>query len=143
MTSAPAIGFEYRPSRRLAWLRRVVTALALAAVLLCGLAWWWKLLLVAVVPVAEFVRWRVSEARPVAAGWSADAGWTLRMSDGRDESAILRGSRVLGGCVMLQLTGERRSHGLWLFPDNSDADTRRRLRMRLEAMASSPAVEAS
>lgn len=139
MTSAPAIGFEYRPSRQLAWLRRGVVVLAVAAVLSCGLSGWLKLLLVTLVVLVQLVPWRRREIRPVAAGWSADGGWTLRLSDGRDESVALRGSRVFGGCVMLKLAGERRSHGLWLFPDNSDADTRRRLRMRLDAMGRGPA----
>src|SRR6185312_15641125 len=70
MTSAPAIGFDYAPSR---WLRRVlllVAALAVLAVMLCSLPLWIRLALVVVVLLAAR-RTHRQLALPVvaAAGW--------------------------------------------------------------------------
>ena len=133
MISAPAIGFEYRPSR---WLPRLLLAIAILAVLaalLSGFSWWLKAaLLVAVVLVAYRAvrRWSISPVR--AAGWSGEGGWSLRLADHSDLPATLASFRVLGACILLRLRvaplGEQ---VLLLAPDNSDADIRRRLRMRL------------
>ncbi|WP_108473074.1 protein YgfX [Rhodanobacter thiooxydans] len=133
MTSAPAIGFEYRPSR---WLRRtlvLVAALALLAVALSALPMWLKLLLAVLVLLATWHALRRLAAGPVvAAGWGADDAWTLRMRNHDDMAATLASSRVLGAFVLLRLrTAERGMQVLLLAPDNSDADIRRRLRMRL------------
>jgi toxin CptA len=136
MTSAPAIGFEYRPSR---WLPRglaTVAALAVVAVVSCALGPWLKLLLAAVVLLATWRAMRQWVASPTAAaGWSADNAWTLRRLDHEDVPATLASFRVLGAFVLLQLqTAERGAQVLLLAPDNSDADIRRRLRMRLATM---------
>ncbi|WP_198670254.1 hypothetical protein [Dyella sp. C9] len=76
---------------------------------------------------------RFEHGRIVAAGMASDGSWSLRLRDGQDVPARLSGFRVLPGRhVWLGL----RAPGLgWqpllLAPDNSDEDTRRRLRMRL------------
>ncbi|WP_243039959.1 protein YgfX [Dyella sedimenti] len=138
MTSAPAIGFEYRPSR---WLRRVVWPLALLA--LCSL--WLSavpmaakitLSLAAVAAVrralARFGRTAVS-----AVGLGRDGNWTLHTRDGQDVPATLVGHRVLASqYVWLWLQASQLGRvPLLLGPDNSDADIRRRLRMRLAVAA--------
>ncbi len=138
MTSAPAIGFEYRPSR---WLRRLPAAAAALAVLAigaCGLAWWLKAAATAAVLVAAASAWRKAARSPVrAAGWRGDGDWSLRLDDGADVAARLASCRIYGGTVLLRLAAPgRRPWPLLLAPDNLDADTRRRLRMRL---ASGPA----
>jgi toxin CptA len=59
-------------------------------------------------------------------------GWTLHGRDGADEPATLLSHKVVRNAVLLRMASRR--HGkltLWLMPDNTDADTRRRLRMRL------------
>ena len=134
MTSAPAIGFEYRPSR---WLGRVLVPMALlaiAAVWLSAIPGVLKVLVTAGLiaaawrTLARFVR---SPVR--AAGWSQRSGWTLRMADGEDTSASLLAFRVAGERMVWLCLGVQ-GHGtvsLLLAPDNSDADIRRRLRMRL------------
>ncbi|MDO1527421.1 hypothetical protein QMK61_01120 [Fulvimonas sp. R45] len=133
MTSAPAIGFEYRPSRLLPRLLAAALMLALLAIAGCGLAGWAKLLLA----VAALACWLRAILRPgdtgvTAAGWAGDGGWTLRRAGEGDVATILSSSRVLGAFVLLRLRdGERRTATLLLGPDNSDADIRRRLRMRL------------
>lgn len=137
MTSAPAIGFEYRPS---AWPRRVrlsVGALALVAVLVSGLGFWLKTSAVVVVLLSQLLTGRYVEASPVAVGWSADAGWTLRTHSGIDQSAELKSWRVVGAGIVLNLVYGSVKQTLWLLPDNCDADTRRRLRMRLATLPSS------
>lgn len=135
MTSAPAIGFEYSPSR---WLPRLLTALlalVFAAIALSGLSLPWKALL-----ALAALACRVRVARPprlavTAAGWAGDGGWSLRRADGTDAAARLASFRVLGAFVLLRLrVGRHDGAVLLLGPDNSDADIRRRLRMRLAAV---------
>ena len=135
MTSAPAIGFEYRPSGwlpRLLWLLAVLALLALA---LAGMPVGLKWLLAALVAglVWRAVRWH-RRTPVVAAGWSAEGGWSLRFADGSDAPAMLASFRVLGAAILLRLRTAAGEQVLLLAPDNSDADIRRRLRMRL-AMA--------
>jgi len=142
MTSAPAIGFDYAPSR---WLRRVVllvAALAALAAMLCSLPLWIRLALVVVVLLAA---WRTHRqlAWPVvvAAGWGSGADWTLHMADNEDVPAALLSFRVLGPFVLLRLRAvDRGVHALLLAPDNSDADIRRRLRMRLATVTPGEAL---
>jgi toxin CptA len=138
MTSAPAIGFEYRPSRLLRRALLLVASLTLLAVALCALSPWLKLLLATAVSLATWQSVRRLAVTPMAAaGWSADNGWTLRMTDHEDVPAMLASFRILGAFVLLRLqTEERGVQVLLLGPDNSDADIRRRLRMRLATMQS-------
>ena len=142
MTSAPAIGFEYRPSRLLPRALIVVAALAVLAVASCALESWLKLLLVVAVLVATWHTVRRLAANPIAAaGWSADNAWTLRLLDHEDVPATLASFRVLGAFVLLRLqTAERGAQIVLLAPDNSDADIRRRVRMRLATMQPDEAV---
>ena len=136
MTSAPAIGFEYRPSRRLQRALLALATLVVLALALCGLAGWLKLLLAAGVLGATWQAIRQLARSPVrAAGWSADASWTLHLHPHQDVPATLASFRVLGSLVLLRLrTAEQGVQVLLLAPDNSDADIRRRLRMRLATL---------
>jgi toxin CptA len=142
MTSAPAIGFEYRPSHLLPCLLWTVAALALIAIALSGLPSWSKALLAMLVLLASghaVRRWRTTPVR--AAGWQADGLWSLRFADGSDASATLASSRVLGPVVLLRLRAmPSGGHVLLLATDNSDADIRRRLRMRLAVAPARPAA---
>lgn len=142
MTSAPAIGFEYRPSRLLRRVLIAVAAVAVLAVALSGLALWLKLPLGLAVALATWRSVRRLAAVPVAAaGWSAENDWTLRLIDYKDVPATLASFRVFGDFVLLRLqTVERGVQVLLLAPDNSDADIRRRLRMRLATMQQGGAV---
>lgn len=133
MTSAPAIGFEYRPSHWLPRLLWAMSVLALLAIAATGFPVWLKLLLALVVAAAVFhaVRhWQGDSVR--AAGWGSDGNWSLRLASGDDAPATLASFRLLGDFILLRLQAP--THGrqvLLLAPDNSDADIRRRLRMRL------------
>lgn len=142
MPSAPAIGFECRPPRL---LRRAVVAMAVLALLSVGwsgLPWWGKLGLAVVVLAATWQTVRqLPRHRVVAAGWGADGQWTLRLVSGADVAATLLSFRVLGAFVLLRLRVPGLGvQALLLGPDNSDADIRRRLRMRLAIMQADAAL---
>jgi toxin CptA len=133
MPSAPAIGFEYRPSRHLRRALLAVAGLAVLAVWLCALPASAKVAVsgMVLVVVAHAAR-RVARTPVTAAGCSEDGQWTLHMSADTDVIATLSSFRVLGGFVLLRLrTTDQDVHTLLLGPDNADADIRRRLRMRL------------
>ncbi|GLQ95285.1 hypothetical protein [Dyella acidisoli] len=136
MTSAPAIGFEYRPSRWVPYLFIGITALAVAAILVSGapLPVRIALALVSIVLCVHAVR---RLRLPIyAVGWAGRSGWTLRGLDGADDAATLASFRVMRQVVLLRLVSGRYGKlTLWLMPDNSDADIRRRLRMRLAVLA--------
>jgi len=136
MTSAPAIGFEYRPSWLPGGALTLVSCLALLAIGLCGLDLWQKALLAVAVSLAAARAVRRLAVVPVtAAGWSSDSGWTLHLPGHDDVPATLDSFRVLGPFVLLRLkTPQHGVHVLFLAPDNSDTDIRRRLRMRLATM---------
>ncbi|MGY3039020.1 toxin CptA [Rhodanobacter sp. TND4EL1] len=142
MTSAPAIGFEYRPSPFLRGALILLAALALLATLSSMIPWWSKVLLGALVLSATSMALRRLAAGAVAAaGWSADQAWTLRLRNHEDVPATLGSFRVLGGFILLRLcTDEQGVQVLVLGPDNSDADIRRRLRMRLATIQPGEAV---
>jgi toxin CptA len=142
MTSAPAIGFEYRPSRLLRRILIVVAILGVLAIVLCALAAWLKLLLIAGVLLGTWQSVRTMSVSPVvAAGWGADNDWTLHLSDHEDVPAALASFRVLGSFVLLRLsTAGQGVQVMFLASDNSDADIRRRLRMRLVTVQAGEAV---
>ena len=142
MTSAPAIGFEYRPSRWLRWLLWAVASLALVSVAVCALSVWLKVLLFAgvlLVTWREVQRW--SRSPVFAAGWGdAERGWSLQLAAHRNVPATLLSFRVLGEFVLLRLRTDIGVQVLLLTPDNSDADLRRRLRMRLATVQTDEAL---
>ena len=136
MTSAPAIGFEYRPSPGFRWVVVAVALLAIVALGLTDLAWWMKsaLAICVLMALSQCVR-RMAQLPVCAAGWGADDLWTVHLVTHEDVPATLTSFRVLGVFVLLRLkTTDRGSVTLLLAPDNSDADIRRRLRMRLATL---------
>ena len=143
MTSAPAIGFEYSPSR---WLPRLLAGMALLtllAILLAAVPFWLKYPL-ALMPVlaARYAVLRFKRSPVRAAGWSRDGSWILRFASGDDLPASLDSFRVVGDCIWLRLClAGGGSVVLLLAPDNTDADIRRRLRMRLALPARDEAAK--
>ena len=133
MPSATAIGLAYAPSR---WLQRammLVAALAVLGVMSCALPLWIRwVLTVAVLLATWWTRRRLLGSAVRAAGWGTQLEWTLRLADNEDLPAQLVSFRVLGRFVLLRLRARDPGvHALLLGPDNSDADIRRRLPMRL------------
>ena len=134
MTSAPAIGFDYRPSRWPVRLLAIVLALALSAIASSGAPWWLKLLLAAGSLALATHAVRHASRTEIAGVGLAGENWTLYAANRSEVPARLASCRVLRTCILLRLKAAGRVHVLLLAPDNSDADLRRRLRMRLAAM---------
>lgn len=135
MTSAPAIGFDYAPSRWPSILLTMLGLLSLVAIALSGVATWLAVL-VAMVAVAHVIvsMRRSAHNRVRQVLWRTDGGWQLDLHDDTAVEARLLQARVLAGAIFLRLRWAPRGQAaLLLFPDNLDADTRRRLRMRLSA----------
>ncbi|MGB3461010.1 MAG: protein YgfX [Rhodanobacter lindaniclasticus] len=136
MTSAPAIGFDYSPSRLLPRCLLLVATLAAIAVLVSALPAWLRAVTVVALALATWQAChRLRSTVVAAAGWSAESGWTLHTVDGEDHPASLASFRVLGDLVWLRMHSAQQGISvLLLAPDNSDADIRRRLRMRLATL---------
>lgn len=134
----PAIGFRCRRSPSL-------IALTLGIALLAALAAHWTgphpwlhrlLLLVALAFLAGALRGLL---RPGirAVVWRPEGGADITVRASATDAArvvqgAVQGGRVLGPLIVLVLRWPPRGRAhLWLLPDNLDADTRRRLRMRL------------
>ena len=133
MKSAPAIAFDYAPSRSLAAAIVAIALLALAAVALAGVVTWVKLVLVcAVVGYAAHSLRRHLRASMRRVAWHEAGHWRVSSADGDERTAELQHAVVRGGWLVLTLrTGSGERVALILGPDNSDADVRRRLRVRL------------
>ncbi|SEI83015.1 protein YgfX [Frateuria terrea] len=135
MTSAPAIGFDYRPSRVPRQLLAMVAALACVAIALSGVPLGFKLVLgTGVLFLALAAARRSARSRIAGVGYGSD-GWALYQADRSQLPATLLSHRVIGTCVLLRLQTDRATEILLLAPDNSDPDIRRRLRMRLAAQS--------
>ena len=143
MTSAPAIGFEYRPSRGFQRVLGAVAALAVLAVMLSALTVWMQAAVSVVVALASWrALHRMAHSPVVAAGWGDENHWSVHLASHEDMAATLASHRVLGPFVLLRLkTVENTEHALLLAPDNADADIRRRLRMRLATLQVEAAID--
>lgn len=140
MKQAPAIGFTCRVSWLLVVATLVVGLLALVAVqLVRGPAWLHHILHLATLAYVAAAVTGQLRPRVKALAWRADgtADITLRdsmVAEGRTVQGAIGSARVLGPLIVLTLRWPPRERAhLWLLPDNLDADTRRRLRMRLGA----------
>ena len=133
MKSAAAIAFDYRPSRWLLSAVSLLCVLALVALSLCAL----NVVLGVVLGAAacaysalELRRTLLSPARRLA--WHTAGHWRIAQAGGHAQVAELQHAVVRGEWIVLRL---QRSDGarcaFVLAPDNTDADTRRRLRVRL------------
>ncbi len=133
MKSVPAITFDYRPSRRLAAGIVAVALLALVAIVACGLNLWIRLGLVVV--VGAYVAWSLRsflQPRFDHVTWHSAGHWRLRDASGQEHVAEFVRAAVLGALIVLILRiGAQRKIPLLLLPDNCDAETQRRLRVRL------------
>jgi toxin CptA len=137
MRSAPAIGFECRPSRTLSVCIVVLTVLALVAIALSGLPLAVNAILVAGALVyGATALWRYRRPRVIALTWRADGSVSLRLAQragGQSEEVqgTLQDARMLGFIIVLHLRWPGGRAGVWILPDNLDAEPRRRLRVRL------------
>jgi toxin CptA len=142
MKSVPAITFDYRPSRWLLLALAVIAVLALFAVALCGLNPWIKLALAALtLAFALHTSRRLLHPLFVNVMWHSAGHWRLRDAAGREQAGELRHAVVLGAVIVLTLRVDpKRTCSFVLLADNGDAETRRRLRVRLARVDSKGAV---
>jgi toxin CptA len=140
--AAPAIGFAYRASRGLILATLATAMLAMIAVWLSGLPHWAHLALtLGIAGIAGAAFGNLLRPRVRSILWRADGGADLvlndRPSDNRREAqGAIQAMRVMGPLIALTLRWPPRERAhLWLLPDNLDAETRRRLRMRVGAAA--------
>ena len=133
MKSAPAIVFDYRPSRWLIAAVVVVTVVALSAVMFCAMPPWAKVVaaMLACAYAVLSVRW-FQRSSVAHAAWYAAGHWRLIDGAGIEHLAELQSGIVRGSWIVLRLRGNASRHAaLILGPDNSDAELRRHLRVRL------------
>lgn len=90
--------------------------------------------------------WRFLHPRVLGLSWRSDGSVSIRLasrSGGEEVQGELREARVLGLLIVLRLHWAPHGHAsLWLLPDNLDADTRRRLRVRLGGDGAGASVNA-
>lgn len=147
MTSAPPIGFEYRPSRALQAATAALVVLAAGAALGSDLPLSLRLGLIVVILVAairRFAGWQREVVRALV--WRSDGSCILRLRAGAggapvDVPAEMRAAQALGPLITLHLVWAPRGRAtLWLLPDNTGSDLRRRLRVRIRALSGSDAA---
>ncbi|MBO8085729.1 MAG: hypothetical protein J7D61_06800 [Marichromatium sp.] len=125
-----------RSSRLLLWILLVHT-LAVAVALALPLGHWrWALAALILLGAGFALLDRVHARLPwsiVAARWEADGGWRLWLRDGRELNARLSAASFVAPrlVVLHWRVGRLRRRSLVLFVDALDADTLRRLRVRL------------
>lgn len=143
MKSVSAITFELRPSWLLGLGLALLTGLALSAIWSSGLrnrpeAAAAVSLLCLVLLLRQLRSLFVSRWR--RASWDSAGNWLLLDADSAALPAELLAWHGLGTCLLLRLRAGGGRIRLVLLPDNLDADTRRRLRVRLQQSAAAPAV---
>lgn len=133
MKSVPAIAFDYRPSRGLLFGVLIIAGAALAAIVFCGLAAGWKFGLAALAAVYAGHAFRAWLRPPfVRVVWHSAGHWRLHDARGGEQAGEFAHAVTLGVLIVLVLKiATTRTAAFVLLPDNCDAETRRRLRVRL------------
>lgn len=132
MKSATAIAFDYRPSRWLFAVAIVIAALALSSIALSGVSAWAKASLCVVAGGwAGFALGRFWRPQITRAAWQMGGHWRVADRDGNEHVAELDHAVARGAWLVLNLHQGDKRVTLILGPDNTVADTRRRLRVRL------------
>lgn len=139
MTSVPTIAIDYRPSRVLLSGFLAIAACAALAIAACGLgpAWKWGL----AASAAAYTGWALRKflsppfARIV---WHSAGHWRLCDAHGDERAGEFVRAVVLGVFTVLVLrTATKHAVAFLLLPDNCDAETRRKLHVRLARPAPS------
>jgi toxin CptA len=143
MKSAPAIAFDYRPSRRVAAGIVVIALLALVAVALSGIdPWIGSAIGFAACGYAALALWRFLASAVRRVAWHEAGHWRILDAEGRERVAELQHAVVRGAWMAFALRlADGRRVGLVLAPDNCTADVRRRLRVRLARVGEVPAAQ--
>lgn len=134
MRSAPAIAFDYRPSRLIAVAGGIISALALLGIAASGLPMILKFVLSMLAlfyGVIHLRRYLDSNIVRLAHGAS---GWSLVDREGREWVVKLEDHVHRGLLMVLVFSGEDSPKRRFVFvPDNIDGKTRRRLLLVLAA----------
>lgn len=140
MKQPPAISFNYRSSRLLFGATIIVALLALLAIGMGAGPRWLRVALGLCVAAVGGVGLGHMLRPPVRTmAWRADGTVDLALNDSvgdgrREAQGGVSAARVLGPLIVLTVRWPPRERAhLWILPDNLDADTRRRLRMRMAA----------
>lgn len=140
MTTVPDVAVRLRATPSLLIALPVAAALAAYAVTISDAPPWLRVVLIALVAaVSGVTAARLLRPRVRSVVWRGDGTADLILNDtalepGREVRGEVRSGRVIGPLIVLTLRWARHGRAsLWLLPDNVDADTRRRLRMRLGA----------
>lgn len=132
-TSVPTIAFDYRPSRWLLAALLIVAVLAFLGLILCAAPPWFKLSLAIVVLIylGHSLR-RLLQPNWTSLVWHGQGYWRLHAGSDDPHIAELIGSTRIGWMIVLRFRlHARQRFDAVLLPDNLDADTRRRLCVRL------------
>ncbi|HUD42423.1 MAG TPA: hypothetical protein VMR06_10570 [Dokdonella sp.] len=138
MRSAPAIAFDYQPSRLLIAALASMLALALVSINVSGLDWAWKVGLSAIALgacVRSLHHWAHPRWTRIAFG---EAGWVLADRAGSEAAAALDRYTKLGAMQVLTLRAESQAFHVVILPDNLQPDLRRRLVLVVASQPSSP-----
>jgi toxin CptA len=93
---------------------------------------YWMLVTVSALSARHAFRMHFGSMRVISAVWDAAGDWHLDLADGRGEIARLRAqSYVSPYLIVLLFASESRRRSLVLLNDSLDADTLRRLRVRM------------
>lgn len=136
MRTPPSIGFAYRPSRGLAAGAALGGLLALVAIIISGVTMRMTTVLLALaLAYGAVALWRFLNPPISAVLWRGDGGVSITLAERDGNTSEVQGelcdARVLGPLIVLNQRWPRGRAALWLLPENLDADTRRRLRIRL------------
>ncbi len=133
MKSAPHIAFDYRPSSSVLAACSGVAILAQIAVFYCGLSWWVKIpLAIAIAGYTTIAIRNYRHPRYHRIIWhSAGHGQLIDNNDHEIEAALVNSARLGPMLVLSWIPFEAACFRAVLMPDNLDAESRRRLRVRL------------
>ncbi len=136
MPSAPAIRLELRRSRWPTALLAIALVAGSVSLVLAPWPFWLRLVVVTVwwLFAAWLLRRWCRSPRVEAASWRADGSWLLELAGERRPVPVeLSDHRVVGPLLALRLAtpDRRRRFELTLWPDSTDRDELRRLRIRL------------
>jgi toxin CptA len=134
MRSAPAIAFDYRPSRWLLSMEALIVVLAVVSIVLSGLPSLAQLALIPLTLISSGIALYRQLHPKFARIAHGEAGWRLIDVEGNETSAELVDHLRRGSLLVLTLKSSGSGLVRFVFaPDNIDQETRRRLMLTLAA----------
>ena len=133
MKSVPVVAFDYRPSRVLIGALAIGSMAAIAAFFLTAMPLAARMIVGVLTAIYFFIAiLRLRRNAPMRVAWHSAGHWRLVDANGNEFGAELRDATVRGEWIVLNLRrGDKEIIHLVLLPDNSAADVRRQLRVRL------------